>query len=242
MMNNFKYKSCGHPTMNKPEYQTSSARAHRLSVSSERHFVSNKNHILCNELKNSACNDYRPKSESSKEFSWKINSSRYHREELAPVSSSIRYIHRFSNQVTPSDKCKTVSDCSLPRTLFTTESISKPKIVHSCKETHFTNTEGYFPLADPLVSTTEIDYRLHSNYATARTNNIVRKESPFNSDAALFTLKSKLINDYPMRDRYRNLNLRDDSKFSQPSFDRIVPNRMQFVKYFGMSSEMSSNY
>lgn len=239
-MNVFKYTDYGDPIFyQKPDYRTANARAHRFCTSDERQFVPNKNHVLCNELKIGSCNDYRPKSESSKEFTWKINSARYHREELAPVSSSVRYTHQFTDKVKssgvvlPLNEYKTVArDVALflPREPVTTIPTTKPKITQLFKETHFTNTEGYFPLADPLVTTTELDYRPHTNYDTARTNLIVRKELPFNSDAAFFIPKSRLINGNPILNVHRN------------SFDRIVPSRNDFVKNFGLTSEMSSNY
>lgn len=251
-VNVLKYTDYGHPIIyQKSDYRTSNARAHRFTLSAEKNFVPSKSHNLCAELK-SVWTDYRPRSESAKEFSWKINSQRSHREELAPVSTTVRYTNQFTDKVKVSaavvslNKYKTQYSDAPPFTAISHKPnltiVDPPKIEYAFRETHFTNTEGYFPHADTLVSTTELDYRPHSNYATARTNLIVRKEPPINSEVAFFIPKTKIIKENPLRNKYANKHLRDVAKFVAPSFDRIVPRKSSFVKNFGLTSEMSSNY
>lgn len=251
-VNIFKYTDYGDPIIyQKSDYRTSNARAHRFILSTEKNFVPSKSHVLCNELSRS-WTDYRPQSESAKEFSWKINSKRFHHEDLAMLAPTVRYLHQFTDKmksngvVIPLQHCKTQSTDIPAFTRMPREPIMSivhaPKVEYKYKETHLTNTEGYFSNADPLVSTTTLDFHPHPNYATARTNLIVRKELPFNSDVAFFIPKSKLINENPMRKKYSNENMRDVSKFIHPSFDRIIPNRCNFVKNFGLTTEMSSNY
>lgn len=248
-LNVFKYTDYGDPIIYQtPDYRTSNARAHRFCRSVEKHFVPSNCHVLCEELK-SGWSDYRPKSESSKEFSWKVNSNRNHREDLAPSSSTVRYLHQFGDKVKtaapihPLNDCKTryTFDISLPREPKII-AVEPPKIEQLWKETHFTDTDGYFPHADTLLSTTELDFHLHPDYPTARTNLIVRQELPFNSDTAFYIPNSKLLNENPLCEKYCNLNMRDVARFTCPSYDRIVPNRSNFVKNFGLSTEMSSNY
>jgi hypothetical protein len=251
-LNVFKYTDYGNPIIyQKSDYRTSNNRAHRFTFSAEKHFVPSKAHVLCEDLKNT-WNDYRPKSESSKEFSWKINAKRNHREDLAPSSSSVCHLHNFT------DKVKTkgaVFPLNLYKSRFTDVPpfvslprepkvvvADQPKIEYRWRETHFTDTAGYFPHTDLLLSTTQIDFHPHSNYATARTNLIVHKELSFNADVASFIPKSKLIKQYPLRDEYNNMNTRDVSRFIPPSFDRIIPNRSTFVKNFGLSTEMTSSF
>lgn len=251
-LNVFKYTDYGDPVIyQKSDYRTANNRAHRFTLSAEKKFVPTKSHVLCEELKSNR-DSYRPKSESSKEFSWKINSSRFHREDLAQAAPTVRHNHQFT------DKIKTagaIVPLNLYKSRFTDippftnlprepkiSTFKQPNIEHNLKETHFTNTEGYFPHADPLVSTTQLDFCPHLNYATARTNLIVRKDLPFNSDVAFFIPESKLIKQYPLRQQYSNENVRDISRFIHPSFDRIVTNKLKFVKNFGLTSEMSSNY
>ena len=248
-LNVFKYADYGDPIIyQKSDYRTSNARAHRFCRSVEKHFVPLKTHKLCEEL-TKGWSDYRPKSESSKEFTWKINPHRNHREELAPSLTSVHYNHQFSDKVKAaapiiplnSFKSREAFQFPLPREPKIVV-IEPPKIEYQWKETHFTDTDGYFPHADMLVSTTELDYHLHPNYASAKTNLIVRKELPFNSEVAFFIPNSKLLNEYPLRDKYQSMHLKDVAKFPCPSYDRIVPNRAKFVKNFGLTTEMSSSY
>lgn len=248
-LNVFKYTDYGDPVIyQNPDYRTANAIAHRFCQPQEKNFVPARSHILCEELK-TAWSDYRPRSESSKEFSWKINPNRNHREDLAPALSGVQYLHQFSDKVKANGpifpiknyKNRFTFDASLPREpkIVTVE---PPKIQQIWKETHFTDTDGYFPFADKLLSTTELDFHLHSNYSTARTNLIVRNKPPFNCDEAFFIPKSKLLNENPLHEKYLNLNMRDVAKFTPPSYDRIIPNRSRFVKNFGLTTEMSSKY
>lgn len=255
-VNIFKNTDYGCPIIyHKTDYRTANARAHRFCSSVERKFVPKKSRVLCQELK-SGWSDYRPKSESSEEFLWKINSNRSHREEFAPSSSAIHYTNHIADKITllkvaaaPTSTLKCYrSLCSiippfvsLPRTPKLTI-VEPPKIEHAWRESHFTDTEGYFPYADQLVSTTELNFIPHSNYSIARTNLIIRKELPFNADDAFMIPKSRLIKQYPLCDKYCNKNVRDVAKFIPPSFDRIIPNRSQFVRNFGLTTEMTSNY
>ena len=251
-LNIFKYTDYGAPVIyQKPDYRTSQNRAHHFTLSVEKQFVPSKTHVLCADLKNS-WNDYRPKSESSNEFSWKINRYRHHREDLAPSSSVVRYNHNFTDKI----KVKgVVVPLNLYRSSLTdfpalTKLPREPKIVvtkqpkinYDWKETHFTETTGYFPHSDCLISTTHLDFHPHENYGTARTNLIVRSERPFNADVAAFIPNSKLVGQNPLRNEYNNEIVRDISRVIPPSFDRIVPNRSKFVKNFGLTTEMSSSY
>lgn len=228
-VNIFKYIDYADPIIyQKSDYRTSNGRAHRFT----------KNHVLCDELKRS-WSDYKPRSESSKKFSWKINSSRDYHDRLAPSLSSVRYLHQLTNKVKSPGVIIPMSQYNSrtpPLTELPREPkraiVEQPRIEHIWRETHFTDTAGYFPLADKLLSTTELDFHPHANYATARTNLIVRKE-----------LRSTLtsLSSSPTRSSSRK-NLRDVAKFTQPSFDRIIPNRSCFVKNFGLTTEMTSNY
>lgn len=244
-LNVLKYTDYGDPIIyENSDYRTANARSLRFALSAERKFIPNKAHVLCNELK-SVWNDYRPKSESLMQFTWKTNSQRNHHEELAPSLSSVKYNHNFTDKMKSSiivplnyyrsrhtDVQPFVSIPHKPKISV----LEQPKIEYYCRDTHFTNAEGYFPHADPLVSTTTLHFHPHTNYATAKTNLIVKKKLPFNADIA----ESKLIN--PLRTQYNNKNMRDVASFTHPTFDRIVPNRSQFVSNFGLTSEMSTNY
>lgn len=247
-VNIFKYTDYGNPIIyHKSDYRTANAFAHRFCVSVDKNFVPKKSHTLCRELK-AGWGDYRPKSESAKQFGWKINSKRSHREELAPLSSSVRCIHNFTDKLkmsAPMIPLKSSSsrfkETSLPREPNLTI-VSRPKIEYVSRETHFTDTGGYFPHADQLISATQLDFHPHPNYSTARTNLIVRKELPFNSDIAFMIPVSKLINENPFRKKHCNENMKDNAKFVPLSFDRIIPNRSLFVPNFGFTTEMSSSY
>lgn len=251
-VNVFKYTDYGDPILyEKSDYRTATARAHRFTLSAEKKFVPRGSHTLCREL-NSGWSDYRPKSESSKQFTWKINSQRNHHEALAPSLSSVGYNHSFTDKVKASG---VVIPLNYYRSRFTdvppfisvphkpsVTALKQPKIEYICRETHTTDTEGYFPMVDTLVSTTSLDFKPHPNYATAKTNLILKKKLPFNSDVAFFVPESKLIKEYPLRNQYSNENMRDVALFIPPSYDRIVSNRSNFVSNFGLTSEMSSSY
>jgi hypothetical protein len=254
-LNTLKYTDYGDPILfNKSDYRTSNAIAHRFKVSSEREFVPLNTHQLCSEVE-TRFRDYRPQSESSKEFARKINSKRNHREDLAASSGSIKYNHQFTDKVKVSapvaalnlvrSRFSDVPPLSIPISEPSVRArIADPPIEILHKRSHFTDTEGFARFSDTLVSTTQLDYHLHRNYGTARTNLIVRDEKPFNADSAFFIPgpHSKLINSFPMRSQYHNEIIRDKSKFSQSDFDRIVPFRSNFVEHFGLTTEMSSNY
>jgi hypothetical protein len=231
-LNIFKYTDYGNPVIyQKSDYRTSQSRAHHFTLSAGRKFVPAKVHVLCDDLKNS-WNDYRPKSETFKEFSWKINGKRNHREDLAPPLTSVRYNRNFTDRVK-------IKAAVIPLNYYRSSFTDVPPFTSLPREPE---TAGYFPYADCLLSTTQLDFYPHPNYGTARTNLIVRKELPFNSDVASFIPNSKLINKNPLRNEYSNLITRDVSHLIPPAYDRIVPNRSKFVKNFGLTSEMSSNY
>lgn len=253
-LNSLKYSDYGDPILqHKSDYRTSTSRAHRSKLSLERNFVPQNTHQLCSELQ-SSFHDYRPKSETSNQFLWKINPHRKHREDLAISSGSAHYNHQFTDKVKTSapiaplnfyrSRHTDVSPFSAPlREPVVREREVEPKIEILDKSTHhYTNTEGYFPRLDQLVSMTQLDYHQHANYATARTNLIVSQARPFNADSTFFMPRSKLIYSYPMRGQYLNEITRDKSKFSQANYDRMIPNRSAFVSSFGLTTEMSSNY
>lgn len=253
-LNSLKYSDYSDPILpHKSDYRTSNVRAHRYKQSLERNFVPQQTHQLCSELK-APHHDYRPKSETSNQFAWKINTHRNHREDLAISSSSAHYNHQFTDKVKVSAPIAPLNfyrsrhtDASpfnvLLREPMVRERDCEPAIEILDKTSHYTHTPGYFPMSDQLVSLTQLDYHQHRNYATARTNLIVRREKPFNADSTFFAARSKLINSYPMRgQRYSNELTRDKSKFSQSNYDRIIPQRSAFVSNFGLTTEMSSNY
>jgi hypothetical protein len=255
-LNCLKYTDYGDPILpSKCDYRTSTAIAHRFKVSLEREFVPLKTHQLCKELK-TCFRDYQPQSETLKQFQWKINSKRNHREDLAPSSSSIRWNHQFTDKVKTSAP---IAPLNFYRSSFTdvpplnlqvnepsVRTInSDPSIEILHKRSHYTDTEGFAHLSDTLVSTTQLDYHLHRNYVASKTNLIVRDEKPFNADSTFFIPgpHSKLLfNSFPMGNRNQCEIIRDRSKFSQSDFDRIIPNRSNFVEHSGLTTEMTSNY
>lgn len=251
-MNQFKYIDYNNSVIfHKSDYRTANTRSHHFLLSTERNFIPKNPQNLCNELKNVRF-EHRPRSESNEKYSWKINpgfSERNLREDPAPNLTSVRHNCYFADKVKSSGASVPLRVTKADEKVFTTipkqptaSLIHLPFIEHSWKEAHFTNTDGYFPHADPFVSVTELDFHDHLKYATARTNVIVRKELSFNWDVAYFIPKTKLINQNALCQQYAIENIRDKSKFTQPSYDRIIPQRMNFVKNFGLSSEMSSKY
>ena len=102
------------------------------------------------------------------------------------------------------------------------------------KMTQFTNTAG-FPMADPMVSTTALNYIPHSNYNNAKTNLIIRNDMEFNSN-------SPIIKKHPMSQHFPAMITHDKSKFKFPTYDRIVPRKNKFVPNNGLTTEMSSKY
>lgn len=255
-LNCLKFSDYGDPILfEKCDYRTSSAIAHRFKVSSEREFVPLKTHQLCGELK-TCFRDYRPQSETSKQFLWKINSKRNHREDLASSLSSVRCNHQFTDKVKISapfaplnfyrSSFTDVPPLKIPIREPSVKTInSDPPIEILHKRSHYTDTEGFARLSDTLVSTTQLDYHLHRNYAAAKTNLIVRDEKAFNADSTFFIPGSHsklLVNSFPMGNRNQCEIVRDRSKFSQSDFDRIIPNRSNFVEHFGLTTEMTSNY
>ena len=231
------------------DYRTSSSRAHRFKLSNERNFIPLKSHSLCSELKNSRA-DYRPVSESTKEYPWKINPSRNFRAELAAPIEKVRYIHQFTDKMKADKLIKPLnlyksragdSDAftSLPREIKLPTTVHPPTIQHFSRETFHTNTAGYYPYLDNLVSTTELDFHKHKNYETAKTNLIAQKELPFNSKVAFFTPKTKLIAQYPMYRKYDAKMLCDNSKFTTKVYDRITLMRTRCRE---VKSEMASSY
>lgn len=229
------------------DFRTSQSRGHRFILSSERNFIPIRSHPQCDK---NPRNEYRPLSETSKEFQWKINKYRNNREELAPALDRVRYIHQFTDKIKASEIIKPLKYCStslndkktfcdLPRDVKLPPSFIPPQIEHVWKETYFTNTDGYYPLLDGLVSTTEIDFYPHKNYSDAQTKLIQRVELPFNADVAHFIPKTKLIKEYPTCKAYSAENVRDVSKFIAPSYSRITITK---VPYRGLKSEMMDQY
>lgn len=229
------------------DFRTSQSRGHRFILSSERNFIPIRMHPQYD--KNSR-NEYRPMSETSKEFQWKINKYRNNREQLAPALDRVRYIHQFTDKVKASEiikplkYCKKSENhgktfCDLPRDVKLTSSFTPPPIEHVWNETHFTNTDGYYPLLDGLVSTTEIDFHQHKNYSDAQTKLIQRVELPYNADVAHFIPKSKLIKEYPTCKAYNAESVRDVSKFKAPCYDRITVTKVPFR---GLKSEMMDQF
>ncbi|KAG5671240.1 hypothetical protein PVAND_001449 [Polypedilum vanderplanki] len=233
------------------DYRTSSSRAHRFLLSAERKFIPGNAHLLCSELKNS-WSEYRPKSETTREFQWKINPNRNFREEFAAPIGRVHYLHQFTDKIKTADVIKPLdyfrsrsSDggpfTNLPKSIKYPSGIESDlkKVEHIWRETHFTDTPGYYPMLDNLVSTTELDFHKHKNYSSAQTNLIVQKELPFNANVAFFTPKSKLIKEYPLCKKYDSKIVRDISKFPTPDFDRITLMR---TKCREMKSEMASKF
>lgn len=223
------------------DYRTSQSRGHRFLLSSERNFIPIRSHPLCDVIKNPR-SDYRPKSESAKEFQWKINQYRNSREELAPALDRVRYIHQFSDKIKASEIIKPLNYCGklekdmlifydLPKDFKLTPPLIPPPIEYFWKETQFTNTPGYYPLLDGLVSTTEIDFHQHENYTDARTKLIPRVELPFNSSNTHYPLCDRKISNAGIT--------RDVSKFKTPTFDRITITR---VPYRGLKSEKMEHF
>lgn len=228
--------------------RTSQERAHRFLLSAERNFVPSSSHVLCKELRYSWC-DYRPKSESAKEFQWKINQFRNAREELAPSHSKIAYNHQFSDKI-KATKCvnyfhvgerrgeKTFTE--LPRDVKSRNSFNAPAIQHNYRETQFTSTPGYYPLLDGLVSTTDLDFHKHREYVNTQTKLIPRIDLPFNANVAFFIPKiNEIIKKSPMTKESQAENIRDTSKFTAPSYDRITITK---VPYRGLESEFKGNF
>lgn len=244
-MNIHKFIDYGNPVIyQKPDYRTSTSRGHRHLLNPERIFVPLKSQVLCQELQNDF-NNYQPISHSAKEFQWKINTRRNIREDLAPSLNSVRYLHQFSDKVKgsvpiKSAKCYPLSTKLPPESKLT--DIAPPQIEHQWRETHYTNTDGYFPHADPLLSTTKLDYHPHSNYGTARTNLIVRKDFHFNINTAHFVPNSKILKQFPMFQQYDSKIIRDVSKFKHAAFDRIVPRKFDFIPNNAFTTETSSNF
>lgn len=228
------------------DYRTSQTRSYQFISSSDRHFVPSKAHILCEELKITSA-DYRPRSESAKEFQWKINRNRNIRANRSMTNNRVNYIHQFSDEIKATEPINlfkiSASDkkefMSLPKEVKFKNSFLPPQIEHAWRETYFTSTPGYYPLLDGLVSTTEIDYHRHKNYSDARTNLIPRVDLPFNSNVAFFTPKSKLIKENPLTKIYKAQNTRDLMIFPTPSYDRITITK---VPYRGLESEMQGSY
>jgi hypothetical protein len=227
------------------DYRTSQSRGHRFLLSSERNFIP----IRSSAHPQNPRNDYRPKSETAKEFQWKINQYRNFREELAPALDRVRYLHQFTDKIKASEIIKPLHPyekfdkptfCELPREVKLTPSIVSPPFnsSHIWKQTQFTNTPGYYPLNDGLVSTTEINFHQHKNYSDAQTKLIKRVELPFNADVAHFIPKSKIIVKYPMC-RASAENIRDKAKFKTPTFDRITITKVPFR---GLQSEKMEHF
>lgn len=139
---------------------------------------------------------------------------------------------------------KPLSDCkSYYRDQLTYKQLSRESQIASTepfryemeKMTHFTNTPGYFPMADPMNSTTTLDYISHSNYDNAKTLLISRIDMEFNSI-------SPIIKKHPMSQHFLAMITRDKVKFSCPIYDRIVPRNSKFVPNSGLTTEMTSKY
>jgi hypothetical protein len=231
------------------DYRTSSYRAHHFKLSPDRNFIPSNAHILCNELKRSQAN-YQPRSETVKEFQWKINPSRNFREEFAAPIERVRYIHQYTDKIKANALVKSLKlykskagDCeafpNLPRSVKQSIPVEPPRIDHLWRETFPTGSAGYYPHLDYSVSTTEFDFYKHKNYETARTNLIAQKELPFNSKVAFFIPKTKLIAENPFCGKYDAKHLRDISKFPTHSYDRITFMRTNCRP---MRSETSSSF
>lgn len=231
------------PIFHQSDYRTSQSRAHGFLLSAERNSTSNAP-ILCEELKNS-WSDYRPKSESAKEFQWKINRNRNVRADLAMPHDRVRYNHQFTDKIKAMEKVKPMHNSmelaftKLPREVIPRSSFNPPPIEHTWLENSFTSTPGYYKYLDGLLTTTDLDYHQHKNYSDARTELIPRVDLPFNSNVAFFVPKSKLIKQNPITKVYAAQNIRDISSFTAPSFDRITITK---VPYRGLESEMRANY
>lgn len=231
------------------DYRTSSSRAHRFKLSTDRNFIPSNAHTLCRELKNTQF-DYRPRSETTKEFQWKINPSRNFCEELAAPSGRIQYLHQFTDKI-KSDKLvkplnlyksragDLIAFPNLPREIKQRLHVEPPPIEHVWRETFPDNTTGYYPYLDHSISTTQFDFHKHKDYVTAKTNLIVQKELPFNAKSAYFIPRTKLIMGNPFCKKYDAKILRDDCKFPTKSYNRITLMR---TKCRDIKSEMSSNY
>lgn len=244
--NVYKFTDYRHPIIyQKSDYRTSSSRALPPKHTSSRNFLPDSNsESLCNLIRSEIPCRYNPKSETTKEFQWKINRYRsIHREELAPSLREVSYLHQFANKV-KLNAIKPLSDCkSSYRDQLTFKQLTREPKVSSTepfkyemeKMTHFTNTAGYFPMADPLVSTTTLNYIPHSNYDDAKTVLITRTDMEFNSI-------SPIIKKHPMSQHFPALITRDRSKFTFPIYDRIVPRKSKFVPNTGLTTEMTSKY
>lgn len=232
------------PIFHQSDYRTSQSRAHRFLLSAERNLLQSNSHILCEELRNS-WNDYRPKSESAKEFEWKINRNRNVREHLAMPHDRVHYTHQFSDKIKAMEIVKPIHNSrelafqKLPREVKPRSSFNPPPVTHTWLENSFTNTPGYYKFLDGMLTTTDLDYHQHKN-SDAQTKLIPRVDLPFNSNVAFFIPKSHhLIKQNPMAKAYTAKNTRDILAFKAPSYDRITVTK---VPYRGLESEMKANY
>lgn len=214
------------------DYRTSASRAHSFKLSFDRNFIPLNAHKLCHELKKSVA-DYRPKSETTKEFQWKINPERKFREEFSAPVERVQYNHQFTDKMKAGKLIKplslyqsragdTVAFPDLPRDIKFPAAVYPPPIEHIWKESYPQNTSGYYPHLDYAVSTTNFDFHPHKDYKNAQTNLIVQKELPFNANVAFFKPNTKLIKEYPLHRKYDSEHLRDVSKFPTRTFDRIT--------------------
>jgi hypothetical protein len=235
------------------DYRTSSSRVHRFALSTDRNFIPNNTH-LCSEQKNSLSHQHRPRSETTREYQWKVNSNRSFREEFAPPINRVHYLHQFTDKIKAVGVNKQLdffrsrwsdedgSFTMMPKDVrypIGIEGILQPT-EHICRETHLTSTAGVYPLLDGLVSTTELDFHKHKTYSSSQTNLIVQKELPFNAAVAFFTPNSrKIIKEFPLCKKYDAKIVRDISKFPTADFDRITLMR---TKCREMKTEMASNY
>ncbi|CAO1425019.1 unnamed protein product [Diamesa serratosioi] len=243
--NIYKNTDYGKPLIHQnTDYRTSSSHALHRKHSSSRNFLPDTNsESLCNLIKSNIPCKYNPQSETTKEFQWKINRYRsIHREDLAPSLKGVQYLHQFANKI-KLNVIKPLSDCkTLYRDQMTFKqlprnppiSTTQPFKYEMKKITHFTNTAGYFPMADPMVSTTTLDYIPYSNY-NAKTTLITRNDMEFNSN-------TPIVKKHPMSHQYPAMITRDKSKFPFPIYNRIVPRKSKFVPNHGLTTEMTSKY
>ena len=244
--NIYNFTDYRHPIIyQKSDYRTSSSCALPPKHSASRNFVPDSNsESLCNLIRSEIPCSYNPKSETTKEFQWKINRYRsIHREDLAPSLKEVHYLHQFANKI-KLNVIKPLSDCkTFYRDQLTFKQLPREPQISSTepfkyemeKMTHFTNTAGYFPMADSMISTTTLDYIPHSNYDNAKTNLITRIDMEFNSN-------SPIIRKHPMSQHFPAMITRDKSKFPFPIYDRIVPRKSKFVPNCGLTTEMTSKY
>jgi hypothetical protein len=250
--NIFKYTDYKVPTLHyNSDYRTSTGRAIRSCSTKCRNFIFQESKNLCDVIaiggKNTG-NPHRFVSEKMENFSWKINSSRNKREELAPALVGVEYVAQNCEKIDSNDVIIPSSSYRKEektfKNLFDEPVIpqhfeSQPRFMW--KTSFNTDTEGSYRFMDPLLSTTSQDFILHKDYLHAKTNLITHDSFTFNSDKNDFIPTSFLLKTYPICNKYSSNIIRDTRKFPVPIRDHLVPRKWDFVPS-SFTTEIRSNY